>query len=149
MLTEVMTHGTGQGAASRLPAGLVTAGKSGTSSNFRDSWFAGFSGSHLAVVWIGNDDNAPTGLTGSRGALPVWSTLMGQVATSSWQPKMPDTLEETWIEYESGLAADPDCADDVIPIAVPQGTELDEMHGCGFRGLHKFARRVADWWREL
>src|SRR5258706_1268154 len=106
---EVMTHGTGGPAASGLRAGLVTAGKSGTSSNFRDSWFAGFSGSHLAVVWIGNDDNAPTGLTGSRGALPVWSTVMGQVATSSWQAPMPDTLEETWIAYDTGLAAEPGC----------------------------------------
>jgi penicillin-binding protein 1B len=126
---------------------LVTAGKSGTSSNFRDSWFAGFSGSHLAVVWIGNDDNAPTGLTGSRGALPVWSSVMAQVATRSWNPPMPDSLEETWIDYDSGLAADEGCAEDVIPVALPQGTELDSAHGCG--GLHRFARRVAEWWHRL
>ena len=42
-----------------LPANLVVAGKSGTSSDLHDNWFAGFSGSHLAVVWVGYDDNLP------------------------------------------------------------------------------------------
>ena len=41
-----MTRGTGRAGAARLPAGLVTAGKTGTSSDLRDSWFAGFSGDH-------------------------------------------------------------------------------------------------------
>ncbi len=67
MLVEVMEHGTGRSARAFLPPKLVVAGKSGTSSDFRDSWFAGFSGSHLAVVWVGYDDNAPTGFTGSCG----------------------------------------------------------------------------------
>ena len=62
-------------------------------------------------------------------------------------PPMPESLEETWIDYESGLAADTGCAEDVIPVALPQGTELDSAHGCG--GLHRFARRIADWWRSL
>src|SRR5690606_15942841 len=67
MLVQVMERGTGRAARAHLPPGLVVAGKSGTSSDYRDSWFAGFSGSHLAVVWIGHDDNSPTGLTGSSG----------------------------------------------------------------------------------
>ena len=57
-----MEHGTGRAARALLPPTLVVAGKSGTSSDYRDSWFAGFSGSHLAVVWVGYDDNVPTGL---------------------------------------------------------------------------------------
>ena len=59
MLVQVMERGTGAAARANLPSGLVVAGKSGTSSEYRDSWFAGFSGSHLAVVWIGYDDNTP------------------------------------------------------------------------------------------
>ena len=83
MLVLVMDHGTGRPARSLLPADLVVAGKSGTSSEFRDSWFAGFSGSHLAVVWVGYADNEPTGFTGSAGALPVWAHIMAGLATNS------------------------------------------------------------------
>ena len=79
MLVEVMEHGIGRRRrARRSPPEIVVAGKTGTSSDYRDSWFAGFSGSHLAVVWIGHDDNSPTGLTGSSGSLPVWSRLMAR-----------------------------------------------------------------------
>jgi membrane peptidoglycan carboxypeptidase len=56
MLTLVTTHGTGREAAARLPR-TVIAGKTGTSSDTRDSWFAGFTGSYLAVAWVGYDDN--------------------------------------------------------------------------------------------
>ena len=71
MLVQVMEHGSGQAARAQIPADIVVAGKTGTSSDYRDSWFAGFSGNTLAVVWIGYDDNSPTGLTGSSGSLPV------------------------------------------------------------------------------
>ena len=84
-----MTRGTGRAGAARLPAGLVTAGKTGTSSELRDSWFAGFSGDHLIVAWIGHDDNAPTGFTGSQAALPLWANAMGAIAQGSWQAPMP------------------------------------------------------------
>jgi penicillin-binding protein 1B len=67
MLTLVTTHGTGREASARLPRGTVVAGKTGTSSDTRDSWFAGFTGSYLSVVWVGYDDNRPTGLTGAAG----------------------------------------------------------------------------------
>ncbi len=72
MLTLVTTRGTGREAGARLPPGTVVAGKTGTSSDTRDSWFAGFTGSYLAVAWVGYDDNRVTGLTGAAGALPVW-----------------------------------------------------------------------------
>ncbi|MGQ0835427.1 MAG: penicillin-binding protein 1B [Gammaproteobacteria bacterium] len=147
MLAEVMTHGTGRAAAARLPAGLITAGKTGTSSDFRDSWFAGFSGSHLIVVWVGHDDNSPTGLTGSQGALPVWSTVMREIGPRSWDAAMPETLEEAWVEYSSGLATEPGCAEDVIGIAVPRGTQLDFRDGCDAPGFDYFAERLIDWFR--
>ena len=89
MMEQVMTHGTGVPALRILPPGLMTAGKSGTSSQDRDSWFAGFSGGELAVVWVGYDHYQPTGLTGSEGALPVWAHLMAGLGTTSLE--MPAT----------------------------------------------------------
>jgi penicillin-binding protein 1B len=148
MLALVMTHGTAAAGAAALPAGLVTAGKTGTSSDLRDSWFAGFSGSHLVVVWLGHDDNAPTGLTGSQGALPVWSSVMAEVGAASWEAPMPEALDEVWIDYETGLATDPDCGDIAVAVAVPRDAELDGMYGCS-PGFELFARRLRDWWRHL
>ena len=63
-LIDVMRTGTGRSAYQRLPRDLVVAGKTGTTDDLRDSWFAGFDENHLAVVWIGRDDNQPIGLTG-------------------------------------------------------------------------------------
>ena len=132
MLVHVMDHGTGRPARAVLPPNLEVAGKSGTSSDYRDSWFAGFSGSHLAVVWVGYDNDEPTGFTGSAGALPVWAHLMANLGTSSWQAPMPEGLAEVQIEYPTGLRVAPGCAEDIVAVAVPAGSELPAKPGCGF-----------------
>jgi len=74
-----MTTGTGKSASEDFSAALKLAGKTGTTNDLRDSWFAGFSGNYLAVVWVGRDDNLPTGVTGSQGALKVWRKVMRQL----------------------------------------------------------------------
>jgi penicillin-binding protein 1B len=131
MLVHVMDHGTGRPARALLPPNLQVAGKSGTSSDYRDSWFAGFSGSHLAIVWVGYDNDQPTGFTGSAGALPVWAHLMASLGTSSWNAPMPESLAEVQIEYLTGLRVVPGCAEDIVAVAVPAGTELPAKPGCG------------------
>ena len=132
MLVLVMDHGTGRSGRALLPPELVVAGKSGTSSDFRDSWFAGFSGSHLVVVWVGYDDNEPTGFTGSAGALPVWAHVMAGLGTSSWNATMPESLVEVHIEYPTGLRAVPGCAADIVTVAVPVQAAVPPHPGCGF-----------------
>jgi penicillin-binding protein 1B len=149
MLVQVMERGSGRAARASLPSGLVVAGKSGTSSDYRDSWFAGFSGNQLAVVWIGYDDNTPTGLTGSTGSLAVWTRLMSSIGTTSWSAPLPEGLEETWIEYPTGLATKPGCGEDVISIAVPRGTQLPAREGCGAGMLSGVAERAKEWWRGI
>jgi len=140
MMIQVMDHGTGRPARAQLPANLVVAGKTGTSSDNRDSWFAGFSGSHLAVVWVGYDDNESTALTGTSGALPVWSRFMGSIDTRAWNEPMPEGLQELTIDFPSGALATTACSSDVITVVVPKGTELPIHAGCkeGFvEGLRK------------
>jgi penicillin-binding protein 1B len=75
-MVGVVKHGTAKYAGRTLPAHIRVAGKTGTTDDLRDSWFAGFGADRLAVVWIGRDDNKPARLTGASGALRVWTDLM-------------------------------------------------------------------------
>ncbi|HET7717051.1 MAG TPA: PBP1A family penicillin-binding protein [Bauldia sp.] len=74
MLAETMATGTGKSAAI---AGWPTAGKTGTSQDFRDAWFIGYTAPLVAGVWFGNDDNRPTKkATGSNIAAAAWHRFM-------------------------------------------------------------------------
>lgn len=130
MMVEVMRRGTASAARAKL-GDLVVAGKTGTSSGNRDSWFAGFSGSTLAVVWVGYDDNQQTGLYGVSGALPVWTQLMANIENSSWDQPLPDELVETLIDFPTGLGATAGCTDNVMMVAIPRGAYVPMHEGCG------------------
>ena len=78
-LQEVVRSGTARGLHSHISPALGIAGKTGTTDDFRDSWFAGFSGNLLTVIWVGRDDNEKTGLTGSSGAARVWGKYMSKL----------------------------------------------------------------------
>ena len=130
MLILVTTRGTGRGASARLPPGTIVAGKTGTSSDTRDSWFAGFTGSYLAVVWVGYDDNRVTGLTGAAGALPVWEDTLASLNSASFQPAPPEQVEDRWIGFADGLETTPSCSADAVAVAVPRGTALPASPGC-------------------
>jgi len=75
-LQEVVRNGTARSVLNGFRYDYGLAGKTGTTDEYRDSWFAGFSGNYLSVVWIGRDDNKSTGLTGASGAAKVWARLM-------------------------------------------------------------------------
>jgi penicillin-binding protein 1B len=149
MLELVMDHGTGRAARAVLPPDLVVAGKSGTSSDQRDSWFAGFSGSHLAVVWVGYDDNSPTEFTGSSGALAVWSRLMAALHTTPRSPPMPETIVDVPIEFATGMRAQPECGDNVVTVALPVGVEPPPKPGCGAPADRSIIERAGDFLRDM
>lgn len=108
-LVEVVRQGTGRGLAYYLPAERVVAGKTGTTNDLRDSWFAGFGGDRVGVVWVGRDDNQPTGLTGSVGALPVWGRLMATLGVQPLHLALPEGVEQAWVNPDTGLAAEEQC----------------------------------------
>ena len=130
MLTLVTTRGTGRDAAARLPRGMVFAGKTGTSSDTRDSWFAGFTGSYVSVAWVGYDDNRVTGLTGAAGALPVWADTLAKLKSSAFQPVPPESVEDRWIGFGDGLETTPACSVDAVVVSVSKGTTLPAKPGC-------------------
>lgn len=112
-LQQVVSAGTARSVIQQLPDGLTVAGKTGTTDDLRDSWFAGFSGQHLAVVWLGRDDNRPTGLTGASGALKVWGDIMGDINTDSLRMALPADMELARIDPHNGLRAGAACTDAV------------------------------------
>ncbi len=84
MLREVVLHGTAV-AAAKMPYPL--AGKTGTTNDFTDAWFIGFSPSLTCAVWIGYDEKKSLGEkeTGARAALPIWMQFM-KVALAGKEP---------------------------------------------------------------
>jgi penicillin-binding protein 1B len=145
MMTQVIARGTGRGAAAHLPAGTIVAGKTGTSSDTRDSWFAGFTGSYLAVVWVGYDDNRVTGLTGAKGALPVWADTLGTLRSVSFQPAPPELTEDRWIGFMSGLETTPSCSADAVVVALPKGAEIAAEAGCGASPPATLGEKIKTW----
>lgn len=108
-MQEIMREGTGRSLYNRVPESLAVAGKTGTTNDQRDSWFAGFTGDHLAVVWIGRDDNGPTRLTGASGALRIWADLMGSLPEHGFTMAKPDNVEYLWVDGRTGLLSEEHC----------------------------------------
>lgn len=108
-LRLALRQGTGQSVGQHLPSNSLLAGKTGTTDDLRDSWFAGFGRDYSAVVWLGNDDNAVTGLTGATGALTVWADIMRQIEMSEGPAILPVNVETAVIDAETGLLAGSNC----------------------------------------
>ncbi len=110
MLEQVINHGTGAGARTmgfRRPA----AGKTGTTNESNDAWFAGFTPNLLAVVWVGFDQKEVLKLTGAQAALPAWTNFM-KGATAPLPvidfPVPPGIVEEK-VDPTTGYKAGPFC----------------------------------------
>ena len=108
-LQEAVRSGTGAPLYNQIPEALAVAGKTGTTDNLRDSWFAGFTGNYLAVVWLGMDDNTPAMLTGSTGALRVWGDILGQLDAIPLELDQPAEIERILVDNDTGLPADGSC----------------------------------------
>lgn len=108
-LREVMREGTGKPAYAYLPPDFDAAGKTGTTNDLRDSWFAGFTGDYLGVVWVGRDDNQPARLTGAQGALKIWAATMRKVSREPLELEQPDDVEWVWIDRATGGRSEQSC----------------------------------------
>jgi penicillin-binding protein 1B len=102
-LQGVVREGTGQGMRNFLPEDIGVAGKTGTTDEQRDAWFAGFTGDRLGVVWVGYDDNRAARLSGSAAALPIWGDMMAALAPEPLALEKPERIELVWIDPQSGL----------------------------------------------
>lgn len=109
ILVSMMKQTIQSGSASAVPLlGFLNpaAGKTGTTSDTKDAWFAGFTPYHVAVVWVGYDDNTQSGLTGASGAVPIWADYMKRAA-SQYPPKdfdWPEGTKQREISVEDQIA---------------------------------------------
>ena len=108
-LQNVFVDGTARSAADDLADNLPLAGKTGTTNDFRDSWFAGYGDDLVGVVWLGYDDNRSTGLTGATGALRVWTAVMQELAIQPRQTRAPETI--VWEEVPVRATESPTAED--------------------------------------
>jgi penicillin-binding protein 1B len=146
-LQQTVTSGTARQLVGDGLGRLQPAGKTGTSNDSRDSWFAGYTGDYLAVVWVGNDQNQPTGLYGATGAMRVWSGIFSRL------PSKPldvgdDGLDFQWVQGNS--ATDAECpgarrfafvAGFQPPYAPCEGQTAAEQESSGWRDWFGFGNK--------
>jgi penicillin-binding protein 1B len=110
VLKDVFDYGTA-GKARQLGFTRAFAGKTGTTSNYRDAWFIGYSPRILTLVWVGFDDGHSVRLAGGDACVPIWTAhmnrIVGMVPDVSW--KRPDDVVERQIDPLSGMLATPFC----------------------------------------
>jgi penicillin-binding protein 1B len=142
-MQRTMSEGTGRSVYNQLPRSLALAGKTGTSNDSRDSWFAGFSQDLLAVVWLGRDDNGPTPLTGASGALQVWTEFMRKADPLPLDMPLPDNVVQAWVDANTGMGSDPSCPN-VVQMPYIRGSQPAAGPACGIRAP---VNEVMDWVR--
>lgn len=107
-LQQVVKDGTAKGMG-KIGNTYKLAGKTGTTNDARDAWFAGFSGNYVSVVWVGRDDNKPIGLTGGSGALPIWADYMRRLNLAPVHFGQSSDVAWLWLDGETGLLSDEMC----------------------------------------
>jgi penicillin-binding protein 1B len=144
-LQAVVQEGTADALKYYLSPDLRIAGKTGTTNDLRDSWFAGYTGDRLAVVWIGRDDNQPIQMTGAGGAMTVWGEMMARLDPDPLIPPVPENIESAWIDPETGLRVDANCQG-AVELPFIRGSAPVETAPCGARSP---VRSIKSWFERI
>jgi penicillin-binding protein 1B len=143
MLKDVFEYGTAAKARG-LGFERAFAGKTGTTSNYRDAWVIGYSPRILSLVWVGFDDGHSVRLAGGDACVPIWTAhmnrIVGLVPDVDW--KRPEDVVDREIDPESGMLATPFCPRTKSEIFVA-GTEPSSV--CP---LHAGSGEPIPFWRE-
>jgi penicillin-binding protein 1B len=144
LLEGVIASGSGAAARALGVPGAV-AGKTGTTNDGRDAWFAGYAPGLLAAVWVGFDSNEPHGLSGAQAALPIWADFMTP-ALEAHAPQsftVPSGVLFSEIDLDNGKLANRFCRRVGREIFIV-GTEPEPCQEHGGLG-----DRVQDWWNRF
>lgn len=117
ILKGVIQHGTAASARGLL-TGILAGGKTGTTSDYRDAWFAGFTRKRVALSWVGYDDGTPTNLSGASGALPIWADYIAKTHGRLSDPPdhffVPEGLVQVSIDEKTGLRFKKKCGNELM-----------------------------------
>ena len=137
MMAQTLTIGTAHKAA--LP-GWPAAGKTGTSQDFRDAWFIGYTGHLVTAVWLGNDDNAPTKkVTGGGLPVEIWSRFMREAHQGVPVASLPGSASDGLFSGLFGSAPPAPMQAATGPASSQQATESGSLDGWLLNNL--FGRR--------
>lgn len=134
MLKDVMTYGTAK-SLKKFSQERPAAGKTGTTDDYRDAWFVGYTPQIITGVWVGYDNPRPggRGFTGGAVAAPIWERVMRKAVAS--RPVVdftrPETVVTVTIDPETGFLATPDCPErrEEFFIAGTEPSEYCPKHG--------------------
>ena len=135
LLRSVVTEGTASSLAFRgidFPA----AGKTGTTNDYRDAWFVGYTPDILALVWVGFDNGDPVHAEGAVAALPIWAELMRQLpqfASGNWFRQPPNTVSRIICSESGALAVKGACPEPMEEVFLSTNAPVDpcELHQAG------------------
>ncbi|MCP3942775.1 MAG: penicillin-binding protein 1B [Desulfobacteraceae bacterium] len=155
MLQAVVVEGTAKSLKNIMPIDLGIAAKTGSSNSLKDSWFAGFSGNRLAVVWVGRDDNRSCKLTGAAGAMQIFGHLMARIPNQPLALVSPENVEWAVIDANSGLLTAKTCPN-AMAIPFIRGSAPTKTVSCtpwssspNTSGKKEKPRYLLDWLRRL
>ena len=150
-LYKVTTDGTAKSLGRTFP-NVNMAGKTGTTDDYRDSWFAGFDRNHLTTVWVGNDDNNSIGLTGASGALPVFIAYQQLQEPKSLSRRFPDGLGIAHFDPNTGEVVVAGCPNSMSVPAVLDVLPPAQQDCFGKPVAPKKSKTKAtkkSWWERL
>nr|WP_252735856.1 penicillin-binding protein 1B [Aestuariibacter sp. A3R04] len=145
-LYKVTTEGTASRVGRTFP-GVNMGGKTGTTDDYRDSWFSGFDRNNVITVWVGNDDNQPVLLTGAGGALPVFINYQKLQEPKSLTRRFPEGLGIAHFDKDTGEVVIAGCPDSMSVPAI-----LDVLppasQDCYGQPIRK-EKKKKSWWERL
>ena len=125
-MQQTFERGTARGYSKKKIQLWNAGGKTGTSDDQRDSWFVGFAGELLVLVWLGFDDNRQTPLTGRTGAFQVWKNFIDDIKpVKTTQSSLP-RINYVWTDIGDGLRSGKKCKNSIL-IPFIEGTEPNKI----------------------
>ena len=147
-MKQTFISGTARGYPRKNIESWQAGGKTGTSDDQRDSWFVGFAGDLLVLVWFGFDDNRPTPLTGRSGALEAWKNFINDIQPSSVEKNSFPRVKYIWTDKKDGLVSGEKCKNSLlVPFII--GTEPNTIPSVRSKCASKPKRNKSDVMQKL